>query len=168
MSDRSWVGRLSNVAGMISAAVLNLSAVGLLLMTIVIGWQVFGRYVLNASPAWSESLALILMLYYVLIAAAAGVREGFHLGLRIIVDNLPDAPRKWAIVAALLLVLLFGTLMTVNGVELMVYTADHVVPTLGISRAVAYVPFVLSGALMVFFAIERSVAALAGELEAKS
>jgi TRAP-type C4-dicarboxylate transport system permease small subunit len=59
-----------------------ISTAGLVLMTLIIGWQVFARYVLNASPAWSESAALLLMLYYIMLAAAVGVYENFHLGLK--------------------------------------------------------------------------------------
>jgi len=141
------------------------AAAGLVLMTLIIGWQVFGRYALNASPAWSESLALILMLYYVLLAAAVGVREGFHLGMRIVVDNLPPTPRKWVHVLALILVAVFGGMMALNGVRLIEYTAAHLVPTLGISRAVAYWPFVMAGFLMVLFAIERIASSLLNEAE---
>ena len=45
---------------------------GLLLMTGIVAWQVFARYVLNASPAWAEQAALLLMIWYVFFAAAAG------------------------------------------------------------------------------------------------
>ena len=33
----------------------------LLMMTIIIGWQVFARYVLNASPSWSETTSISLV-----------------------------------------------------------------------------------------------------------
>ena len=43
--------------------------------------QVFGRYVLNSSPTWAESLALVLILYVTLIGAAVGVRDAGHIGM---------------------------------------------------------------------------------------
>ena len=55
-----------------------LSGFGLLLMTVVIAWQVFARRVLNDSPAWAEQAALLLMIWFVMFAAAAGV--SFQLG----------------------------------------------------------------------------------------
>jgi TRAP-type C4-dicarboxylate transport system permease small subunit len=51
---------LAFVSRMISRATLMLAGVGLLAMTGIIGWQVFARYVLNASPAWAEQAALVL------------------------------------------------------------------------------------------------------------
>ena len=63
----------------------------LMVMTAIIGWQVFARYVLNASPAWAEQAALLLMIWYVLFAAAAGVREGFHIRIGVFETALaPD------------------------------------------------------------------------------
>lgn len=165
MKAHRWLLSVSQIFAVLCRCILDLAAAGLLIMTVVIGWQVFGRYVLNASPAWSETLALILMLYYVLFAAAVGVRQGFHLGLRIMVDNLPIGIRAWAVSASLLLVVLFGALMAINGVRLAAYTANHVVPTLGINRSVAYWPFAVSGVLMVIFALERIAVVFYGELE---
>ena len=135
--------------------VLRISAFGLFAMTGIIGWQVFARFVLNASPAWTESTALLLMLYYVLLAAAVGVREGFHLGVRVVLDSLAPAARRLLLRLIDVLVGLFGLLMLINGARLAVFTADHVIPTLGVSRSVAYWPFVISGALVVIFCAER-------------
>jgi hypothetical protein len=56
----------------LSKLLVSIGAVGITVMTVVIGWQVFGRYVLNASPAWSEQLALVLMVWIVMFTAAAG------------------------------------------------------------------------------------------------
>ena len=68
---------------------LWLSAVGLIVMTAITGWQVFGRYVLNDSPQWVERTALLLVLYFSFLAGAVGVREGSHLGIAFINDMLP-------------------------------------------------------------------------------
>ena len=51
------------------------SVAGLLVIVAIVFYQVFGRYVLNSSPTWAENLALVLVLYVTLIAAAVGVRD---------------------------------------------------------------------------------------------
>ena len=137
--------------------VLQVAAAGLVAMTAIIGWQVFARYVLNASPPWTESLALLLMLYYILLAAAIGVREGFHLGVRVLLDNVGTSWRQTWLRIIDVLVGLFGVAMILNGLKLAAFTADHVIPTLGITRAAAYWPFVMSGVLIVLFSLERIV-----------
>ena len=37
--------------------------IGLVLIIACVSYQVFGRYVLNNTPTWAESLALLLVLY---------------------------------------------------------------------------------------------------------
>jgi TRAP-type C4-dicarboxylate transport system permease small subunit len=153
MSAQHWSTRAAELAGRAS---LHVAAAGLLAMTLVIAWQVFARFVLNDSPSWAEPLALLLMLYFVLLAAAVGVREGFHLGLTILVQALPARARALTEIAASLLVCAFGVLMAVNGSRLVEYTSGHVIPGLGVSRAFAYVPFAAAGVLIALFALERS------------
>jgi len=138
------------------------ASVGLLLMTAIIAWQVFARYVLNASPAWAEQAALLLMIWYVFFAAAAGVREGFHIRIVIFVDSLPEKFRHVAIVTGHVIVLAFGLAMAYYGFELARATWEHVIPTLGISRGYAYVPIPISGMLIAGFALEQLVAELRG------
>jgi TRAP-type C4-dicarboxylate transport system permease small subunit len=134
------------------------AGIGLLLMTAIIAWQVFARYVLNASPAWAEQAALLLMIWYVFIAAAAGVREGFHIRIAVFADQLPDRMRHVVRLISHLVVLLFGVAMAYWGVELARATWEHVIPTLGISRGYAYIPIALSGALIAGFSLEQLVA----------
>lgn len=135
---------------------------GLLLMTAIIAWQVFARYVLNASPAWGEQAALLLMIWYVFFAAAAGVREGFHIRIVVLVNSLSPSKRKAINVFTHALVGLFGALMIWFGIELARATWQHVIPTLGISRGYAYIPIPISGVLITFFALEHLVAELRG------
>lgn len=134
---------------------LFISATGLAIMTLIIGWQVFARYVLNDSPAWSEPVALLLMLYYILLSAAVGVYEGFHLGLKVVIDNVSARIRRGLTVINYCLVGFFGLQMLVYGAQLAEYTLDHIIPTLGISRATAYWPFAAAGLLILVFSIER-------------
>ena len=137
--------------------VLKVSAAGLVLMTIVISWQVFARYVLNASPQWSEAAALVIMFYFVLLAAAVGVYEKFHLGFRWLVSKLPLQPKRGVFMLGQVLIMAFGAAMAWNGMALVDYTASHIIPTLNLSRATAYWPFVICGGLIVVFAIVHCV-----------
>ena len=158
--------RLDRAIGKIADIVLKVAAAGLVAMTLVISWQVFARYVLNASPPWSEAAALIVMVSFVLLAAAVGVYEKFHLGFRWLVTRLPIQSRRAAFVIGQGLILAFGAAMAFNGMALVDYTATHIIPTLGISRSVAYWPFVVCGGLMVLFACVNCVSVFLGRRDA--
>jgi TRAP-type C4-dicarboxylate transport system permease small subunit len=127
-------------------------------MTAIIAWQVFARYVLNASPAWVEQAALLLMIWYVMFAAAAGVREGFHIRIVVVVENLPDKLRRVIRLVSHAIVGLFGLAMVWWGIELVREVWQHVIPTLGLSRGYAYVPIPIAGALIFGFALEHVIA----------
>jgi TRAP-type C4-dicarboxylate transport system permease small subunit len=157
------IGKLAVVTHSLTRAALNVSAAGLVLMTLIIGWQVFARYVLNASPAWSETAALLLMLYYFMLAAAVGVCEGFHLGLKILLDSVSPGTRRYLDILNNALVVLFGLIMLISSIRLAEFTAAHTIPTLNISRAVAYWPFAAAGLFMAIFALERLLLAIVGQ-----
>lgn len=154
---------LKRMNGAASATLLHAGAVGLIVMTAVIGWQVFGRFVLNDSPSWAEQAALVLMIWYVFFAAAAGVREGFHIRILAVQSALPPAGRRALRLVSHVVVALSGIALLVWGGELVARTWSHVIPTLGLPRGVAYLPLPLSGALMAFFAVELILEDSAGE-----
>lgn len=135
---------------------------GLLVIVAIVFYQVFGRYVLNSSPTWTEGLALVLVLYVTLIAAAVGVRDAGHIGME---SLLVLAPTVWRERIELLihgLVLLFGAAMAYNGWILGESVASYKIPNLGVSEAVRYVPLVLSGVLIVLFSVEHIIALFKG------
>ncbi len=124
-------------------------------MTAIVGWQVFGRYVLNSSPSWSEQASLTLMIWYVSFAAAAGVREGFHIKIVALENAAPLKVRRLMRVASDLAVAACGLAMAIWGGELVVRTWSHVIPSLGLPRGLAYLGLPISGALIALFALER-------------
>ena len=147
-----------DISALISNAARWVSGFGLVLMALIIAWQVFARYVLNDSPAWSEQAALLLMIWYVMFAAAAGVREDFHIRIRIFADAFPGAAGRAVRVLAHSVVGLFGAGMVIWGTELAVTTWPHAIPTLALPRGVAYIPIPLSGMLIIGFSVERILA----------
>lgn len=159
---------MSNVLSRLSATASMLvrwfAGIGLLLMTLIIAWQVFARYVLNDSPTWGEQAALLLMIWYVMFAAAAGVREGFHIRITVFADHLPDTPKRVIHLLSHVIVGLFGLAMAWWGAELIRETWQHVIPTLGLPRGIAYIPISAAGVLIFGFALEHVIADI-GERE---
>ncbi len=133
---------------------IRLGAAGLVVMMLVIGWQVFGRFVLDSSPSWTEQASLLLMIWYVMFAAAAGVNEGFHIRISLLEDRLGARARPLRrIVAAV--VALMGLVFVIYGTQLCWGVRANAIPSLGVSRALAYLPLPISGLLMIWFALQR-------------
>lgn len=155
--------RLKRINAAASKALLDAGAAGLVAMTAIIGWQVFGRYVMGSSPSWAEQAALTLMIWYVFFAAAAGVREGFHIRILLIESMLAPRPRRLMRLVAHIVVGMSGLAMAIWGGELVARTWSHVIPTLGLPRGMAYLALPLSGVLIAFFTIELIAEDAAGE-----
>jgi len=134
---------------------VKLGAVGLIAMTAIIGWQVFGRYVLESSPSWSEQTAMVLMIWYVFLAAAAGVWERFHIRIDLLENRLSPTGRRRLRIAIHALVAFFGLIFCIYGALLAWDVRVHVIPSLGISRLFAYLPIPFAGLLMTLFSIAR-------------
>ncbi|WDI30090.1 TRAP transporter small permease [Hyphococcus flavus] len=156
------MNQLSKVTHVAADLLLKAAAAGLAIMTVIVGWQVFGRYVLNSSPSWSEQASLTLMIWYVSFAAAAGVREGFHIRIVAVENAVQAGIRKMMRVAADLVVAACGVAMLIWGGELVARTWSHVIPSLGLPRGLAYLGLPISGALIFLFSVERVLEELKG------
>ena len=77
-------------------------------MTAMVAWQVFARYVLNASPSWTEPASVMVMSWFIFLGAAVGVRENFHMGFDVLVHFLPAGAGPWMRAISDLAVLVFG------------------------------------------------------------
>lgn len=133
---------------------------GLVAIVSVVAFQVFGRYVMNDSPTWTENLALVLILYVTLVGAAVGVRDAGHLGMD---SLLVLASKEWQRrlgIAIHVCVGAFGGLMAYNGAVLGESVASYKLANIDLPESVRYVPLVISGLLIILFSLEHVIALL--------
>ena len=104
-------GPLTRLNATLARFGMYFAVAGLLLIVATVAWQVFGRYVLNKPPTWAESLALLLILYVTLIAAAVGVRDAGHIGMESLLVLAPDRVRIQIERLIHVLIALFGLAM---------------------------------------------------------
>lgn len=139
----------------LSRAVVTVSALALVLLVALTGWQVWGRYVLNDTPTWTEKAALLLILVVALPMAAVGLRENFHLGIGFAVDLLPPRARRWVGMANSVLIGGFGIMMIVGSWPLVQGTWGRDIPLIGLPQGLQYAPLVVAGGLIAAFMAER-------------
>lgn len=156
-------GRLTRVNALVARLGMYLAVAGLFVIVAIVFFQVFGRYVMNSSPTWTESLALVLVLYVTLIAGAVGVRDAGHIGMESLLVLVPAHVRNRVELVIHVLVMLFGAAMIWNGGVLGLSVASYKIPNLGLPEAVRYVPLVISGLLIISFSIEHVIALLEGK-----
>lgn len=132
-----------------------LSCLAMMSLVVMAGWQVWGRYVLNNSPTWTEQLTMLFLLYITLPVAAVGVREGYHLAVEILPNALRGNALLWQQRTVMLCLGFFAWFMTTAGWDLAMRTWAQSLPLIGISRGYTYLPLVVSGVLTLAFVIEN-------------
>jgi len=154
---------LTRFTAPLARACMFVAVAGLVGIVGVVAIQVFGRYVMNDTPVWAESTALVLVLYVTLLGAAVGVRDAGHIGIESLLVLVSERIRNRMELLIHALVATFGAIMSWNGAILAESVAPYKIPTLGISEAFNQAPLVISGALIVLFSIEHIIALLRGE-----
>ena len=139
-----------------------LGVFGLVALICAVSWQVFGRYVLNNTPTWAESLALLLVLYVTMFGVAVGVRDAGHIGLESFLVLAPDWLRTRMEYLIHALILVFGIAMAWKCASLAHSVWDYRLPTLALSEGWKYVPATIAGVLIVMFSIEHIIALAQG------
>jgi TRAP-type C4-dicarboxylate transport system permease small subunit len=159
----SLVRGLSRLSARLSLFALLLAGLGLVTMTVIVAWTVFGRYILNATPTWGEPVSLFLMLWFILLGGSVGVRELDHMGFDI---GLHYAQGRWKaalVIANELLVTFFAFAMVYFGTELAAKVWSDRLPMIGISKGWDYVPIVGGGVLIALFSIEKLLLFFTGQ-----
>jgi TRAP-type C4-dicarboxylate transport system permease small subunit len=128
----------------------------LVVITLIIPWGVFTRYVLNAASSWPEPMAVLLMIWFSFMSAALCYRENLHIGVMILPNLLGGSARiavGWLVELCMAATNLF---MLVWGTRLVETTWHQVIADFPIvSVGASYLPVPLGGAIMLLFVIER-------------
>ncbi len=140
---------------LLSRLVILLAGIALVGLVAMMGWMVFGRYVLNDTPTWVERAATLSILCIALPVAAVGVRERFHLSVLGFRETLPLGIQRWIAVGCDTAVGLFGLAMMVYSRELVDMVWTFKIPLLGISQGWTFIPLMVCGGLIVLFAVEQ-------------
>ena len=142
---------------------LKVGVGGLMLLIVAVLYQVIGRYVLNDTPTWAESGAVLLVLYVTMLGMAVGVRDAGHIGLESLLVLVPETLRLKMELLIHALVLTFGVVMAYNCAVLAQSVWNYKIPTLGLSEAFKYAPPAMAGVLIALFSIEHIIALARGE-----
>jgi TRAP-type C4-dicarboxylate transport system permease small subunit len=159
LARKTAIPILTPVNALLSRLCMKLAVAGLFGIIASVVWQVFGRYVLNDTPVWAESTALLLVIWVTMLGAAAGVRDAGHIGMESLVVLLPAGAQRICEIIIHCLTIVFAVTMIVYGWEIMLSVWEYSIPTLhGLSQGIQYIPVVLAGILICLFSTEQIIA----------
>jgi TRAP-type C4-dicarboxylate transport system permease small subunit len=138
----------------------------LVLISAVIPWAVFTRYVLNSAASWPEPTAVLLTIVLTFIGAAPCYRRSLHMNVAFFVQMLPTPLRVLAEYLAELLVATMALFMVVYGAKLVAVTWYNTIADFpSLSVGVTYSPIPIGGAFLLLFVIERVLLGMPSEPE---
>lgn len=129
-------------------------------MVLIGTWQVFGRFVLNATPSWSEEVQIFGHIWLVFLAIPIAYRRGAH----ITVEAIRRVLSPWLDRALDLLIELmwvgFAVATAYYSYRVSLVTRNSVSPGLEIPMSYPYYGMILGSVYLAFVVIRR----LTGEL----
>lgn len=87
----------------------------LLSMVAIVFANVFCRFVLNASIAWSEEVARFIFIWIIFVGSLFAFITNDHLGLDLVVNVVPRSVAKWMLILSDILVIFSLGILTWGG-----------------------------------------------------
>jgi TRAP-type C4-dicarboxylate transport system permease small subunit len=132
------------------------SGASLVVITVIIPYGVFRRYVLDSAASWPEPLAVLLMIVFSFLGGAAVYRANVHIAVRALVDAVSEGPRRVLVRLADLGMVATCLFMVVWGLQLVETTWHQVIAEFpALSVGLTYVPVPLAGLFTLLFIVER-------------
>jgi TRAP-type C4-dicarboxylate transport system permease small subunit len=137
-------------------ACVMVAGTALVLISLVIPWAVYTRYVLNRAASWPEPAAVLLTIVLTFIGAASCYRRDQHMNVAFFADMLPDRPRRLIRLLVELLMALMALFMVVYGTRLVEATWSNTIADFPfLSVGVTYLPIPIGGLILLLFVVER-------------
>jgi TRAP-type C4-dicarboxylate transport system permease small subunit len=137
-------------------ACIGLAGVVMLVMTIIIPYGVFMRYVMNSPASWPEPAGILLMVLFSFIGGAAAYRAKAHIAVSTLLNMLKETNRGRMERTADVGMAIIALFMMKWGVQLVQATWYNTIAEFPeLSVGVTYLPIPVGGVIMLLFVIER-------------
>jgi TRAP-type C4-dicarboxylate transport system permease small subunit len=137
-------------------ACIGLAGVVMLVMTIIIPYGVFMRYVVNSPASWPEPAGILMMVLFSFIGGAAAYRAKAHIAVSTLLNMLSDGNRVRMERTADVGMAIIALFMIKWGVLLVQATWQNTIAEFPeLSVGVTYLPIPAAGVVMLLFVIER-------------
>jgi TRAP-type C4-dicarboxylate transport system permease small subunit len=134
------------------------AGLAIFLMSLIIPWGVFTRYVLGTGSQWPEPIAILLMMVFTFVGAACAYRAGGHIAVAMLTDRLPAAAQRALAFLVDVLMLAVCLFVAFYGSRLCIETSGQSIAELGwLPVGVTYAALPLGSAITLLFVIERIV-----------
>ncbi|MDD2573621.1 MAG: TRAP transporter small permease [Bacillota bacterium] len=157
--------RFGMVLDRLNRAVEIIASGMLTVMVIVIFLQVVFRSMIKSAIPWSEELARYIMVWISFLGAGIAVRRKGHIGVEALVRALPKVSKRWTLLLANILSMVFYAAITVLGFGILQVVKGQVSPAMELSMAIPYSAIFTGGMLMLLYSFYDFLKALRADGE---
>lgn len=137
-------------------ACIVISAAALVIITLIIPYGVFMRYVVNSAASWPEPMSVLLMVVFSFLGGAAVYRARVHISVMAMLNALRAGPRRVLEGIAHLCMLSTALFMIGYGVLLVRTTWPQSIAEFpGLSVGITYLPIPVGGFITLLFIVEH-------------
>ena len=147
---------LLSINDRIYMACIWVAGLSVLTISLIIPWGVFARYILGTGSSWPEPTAILLMMVFTFIGAAASYRAGAHMAVAMVTDRLSPNMRRTMSIVSQVLMGIICLFMTIWGTKLCLSTWNQFMSALPTLRVgITYMPIPVGGLLTLIFVLEK-------------
>jgi TRAP-type C4-dicarboxylate transport system permease small subunit len=137
-------------------ACIVLSGTALVVITLIIPYGVFMRYVMNNPQSWPEPASVVMMVFFSFVGGAAIYRANVHIAVASLLNAVSPLKRQWMLAGVELCMATMSLFMLFYGIQLCQITwYQSMAEFPGLPVGLVYSPIPLAGALTLLFLIER-------------
>lgn len=134
-----------------------LSSILLIGLVIEVTYVAVMRYVFNSTPAWGESVALLIMVWFCLLSSALAVSKNIHLQMTVIDNFVSKNTIKLLEYFTVLLWIIFGLVMLIYGINLTKLANENIMTGIGLPSSILFAAVPFSGIIFIIEGIKRGV-----------
>ena len=132
------------------------AGVAILGMSLIIPWGVFTRYVLGSGSQWPEPIAILLMMVFTFVGAAAAYRAGAHIAVEMATARAPARLQRVLALVVDALMAAVCAFVVWYGTRLCVETWHQSIAELPwLPVGITYAALPIGSAITLLFVIER-------------
>jgi len=133
-----------------------IAGISLVVLTTMIPFGVFMRYVMNSALSWPEPLAIMIMIVFTFFAGAVCYRANMHISVMLFINTTRGMRRLVLGWVAEILMILFNLFILYYGFLLVEVTwHDYIGEFPSMRVGITYLPLPLGGLITLLFIIER-------------
>ncbi len=148
-------GPIDRVAKVLEHAVAGITSLILMAGIGVVFVSVIFRYFLNSPIQWSYEAATAGLVAVTLLGGALALAREEHMGVTVLLRRLSPPGRRFSEAASAVIVLVDAVAMTLSARQVLASVSGQSTPSGHLPAGIFYVPFLVSGAVMICFALVK-------------